>query len=480
MVKSKMIRSIAWKNVWRNPKRSLIVIAAVMLGTTAGVFTSGLMKGWVDQRIRAAIYTEVSHLRLNNPDFLNNEEIGNTIPEIGRLTDYLDKSPAVKAYSRHVKIMAMASTSRGNTALMLNGIDLKKEKQVSDLYKDMVDGAGSYFEDYGSFPIVISDKTAETLRVKSYVLNSDALDTLKKAGMPENTSSKLLSLDNLRFNNKTQIEKRLKKILTAKEISKYGAEIVKVSEHYRLRSKIVFTFTDKNGELLNQSFRVCGVFKSGNTMFDQINAFVLQKDLSGVAGLGADEFHEITLLLNDGVDIEGFQKDIRRAFPHISALTWKELAPDAGMMAEYMAFYYLIIMGFILFALAFGIVNTMQMAILERTKELGMLMAIGMNRKRVFNMIMLETIFLTMVGAVAGMLLGWLVVLITGHTGINFSSVAEGFESMGWAAKVYPDITASFFFGVTLMVVLTGILSSLFPARRALNMNPVDALRSDN
>ena len=107
-------------------------------------------------------------------------------------------------------------------------------------------------------------------------------------------------------------------------------------------------------------------------------------------------------------------------------------------MADYMTMYYFIIMGFILFALAFGIVNTMLMAILERTKELGMLMAIGMNRKRVFNMIMLETIFLTMVGAVAGMGLGWLLIAVTGHTGINFSSVGEGFEAFGWAAIVYP------------------------------------------
>ena len=77
------------------------------------------------------------------------------------------------------------------------------------------------------------------------------------------------------------------------------------------------------------------------------------------------------------------------------------------MMNDYMIMYYFIFIGIVMFALAFGIINTMMMTILERTKELGMLMAIGMNRRRVFSMIMLETIFLTMVGAVAGMLSGW-------------------------------------------------------------------------
>jgi len=475
-----MIRSIAWKNVWRNRKRSLIVIAAVMLGTTAGVFTSGLMKGWVDQRIRAAVFTEESHIKLHNPDFLNNEEIGNTIPNVDAVSGFLQKNPGVRAFSKHIKLMAMASTSRGNTALMVNGIDLGEEKQVSELYTQIVAGAGSYFDSPGTFPIVISDKTAEQLRVKNYLLNGVLLDSLKSAGVSEKVISKLLPMENVRYNTKNLIEKQIGKLLTRKEVSGYGGAIVKASEHYRLRSRIVFTFTDKKGELINQSFRVCGVFKTSNTMFDQMNAFVLQKDLAGIAGLNANEFHEITMLLNDGYKPEQVQQDIRRHFPEISALTWKELAPDAGLMADYMTMYYFIIMGFILFALAFGIVNTMLMAILERTKELGMLMAIGMNRKRVFNMIMLETIFLTMVGAVAGMGLGWLLIAVTGHTGINFSSVGEGFEAFGWAAIVYPAIDASFFFGVTLMVVITGILSSITPARKALKMNPVDALRSDN
>jgi ABC-type antimicrobial peptide transport system permease subunit len=119
-------------------------------------------------------------------------------------------------------------------------------------------------------------------------------------------------------------------------------------------------------------------------------------------------------------------------------------------------------------------------AILERTKELGMLMAIGMNKKRVFNMIMLETIFLTLVGAVIGMLVGWLLIEITHRTGLDFSSVGEGFEAMGWSAVIYPEITVSFFFIVTLLVIVTGILSSIFPARKALKLNPVEALRSDN
>jgi putative ABC transport system permease protein len=119
------------------------------------------------------------------------------------------------------------------------------------------------------------------------------------------------------------------------------------------------------------------------------------------------------------------------------------------------------------------------MTILERTRELGMLMAIGMNRRRVFSMIMLETIFLTMVGAIAGMLSGWAIVGALGKSGIHFSSWGEGFEAIGFAARVYPVITPSFFLIITGMVIFTAIISSVWPARKALKLIPVEALRKE-
>ena len=149
------------------------------------------------------------------------------------------------------------------------------------------------------------------------------------------------------------------------------------------------------------------------------------------------------------------------------------------MMNDFMIMYYFIFIGIVMFALAFGIINTMMMTILERTKELGMLMAIGMNRRRIFSMIMLETIFLTIVGAAAGMLAGWIIVKSLGKTGIHFSSWGEGFEAIGFAATVYPVITPSFFMIITVMVIVTAIISSVWPARKALKLDPAEAIRTE-
>ena len=119
------------------------------------------------------------------------------------------------------------------------------------------------------------------------------------------------------------------------------------------------------------------------------------------------------------------------------------------------------------------------MSVLERVKELGMLMAIGMNKRRVFSMIMLESVFLTLTGAAVGMIFSGTIVQILSKTGINFEMWSEGFEALGYAAVVYPRVSWINYLVITVLVIATGVISSIWPARKALNLNPVEALRTE-
>lgn len=474
-----MITSISWNNVWRNKSRSFVVIIAVTLGTVAGVFVAGLMNGWVAQRVNASIYTEVGELKIQNPDFLINEEAKFSIENYEDLTNYLDNSEAVKAYSMRSKIMAMATTARGSTGIMLKGIDIDKEKNVSDVYTNLMPNAGTFFESKSKLPpVVISNKTAELLRIKNFRITDKAIDSLKILEVSDDVISKLEPIKSKRFVTKKKFETAIKSILTEREIMKYGPALSTTAAYFQPRARITFSFTKTNGDIGYQTYQVCGVFKTSNSMFDQMSAFVKHTNLYPVTGLGENQFHEISIITTDGLEhIDNYKMQLTERFPEQSIMTWKELSPDAGMMSDFMQIFYYIVMGIIFFALAFGIINTMLMAILERTKELGMLMAIGMKKAQVFSMIMLETVFLTLTGSVLGMIVGGLLIKITSTTGLNFSSVAEGFEAIGFAAIVYPNIEISFFFGVIVMVIFVAILSSIIPARKALKLKPVEALR---
>jgi len=133
-------------------------------------------------------------------------------------------------------------------------------------------------------------------------------------------------------------------------------------------------------------------------------------------------------------------------------------------------------MGIILAALVFGIINTMLMAVLERMRELGMLMAIGMTKTRVFFMVIIETIYLSLVGAPLGLLVGYLTISYYTTTGVDLTEYSEGLEAFGYSSILYPYVDNNAYMIVTLGVMLMAVVASLYPARKAIKLNPVEAL----
>jgi len=474
-----MIWSIAWKNVWRNKKRSLVVIIAVTLGIIAGVLLIGIMEGWVKQRLKDAVYNEVSHIQIHNNEYIKNEEIGLTVRNLKNITQSIDSLKELSGWVKRTKLIAMANTPWANTGVILYGVDPEKERKITEICNRIVKNGGQYLNAQRPGDILISDKTAETLKLKQFIITGSTIETLKEENVPVAILTKLEGLKDRRFRSPKDFREALKKEFSKKELDRFGLLITDKALDYRIRNKIQIAISDKEGTPIQGIFRVCGIYKTTNTGFDQISVFVNADELAKL--YGGDEIltHEIAILLND-IDDAGIVKEkLSSVSGDNSVRTWKELAPDAAMMNDFIIMYYFIFIGIIMLALAFGIINTMLMAILERTRELGMLMAIGMNRRRIFKMIMLETIFLTVVGAVAGIFSGWAITETLRNTGIHFTGWGEGFEAIGFAAKVYPVVTLEFFVFTVIMVITTAIISSIWPARKALKLNPVEALRTE-
>jgi ABC-type antimicrobial peptide transport system permease subunit len=128
-------------------------------------------------------------------------------------------------------------------------------------------------------------------------------------------------------------------------------------------------------------------------------------------------------------------------------------------------------------ALLFGIVNTMLMAVLERTKEIGMLRSIGMHKKSVFRMIILETCLMSAIAGPIGLVLGYLTNLWLGTKGMDLSSYATALEQYGMDAIFYPSISNTTYPVLMMVVILTAFLGAIYPAIKAIQLNPLEAIR---
>ena len=245
----------------------------------------------------------------------------------------------------------------------------------------------------------------------------------------------------------------------------------------KVKSKIIITFQDYDGNLTGASFKVEGIFKTQNDMFDKQNVFVRKSDLDRILDMPANSAHEIAVLTASSVETYNVLPVIKQMFPNYLAEGWFDLSPYLEMSTSMTSYMLLIFMSIIMLALGFVIVNTMLMVVLERTRELGMIMAIGMNKKKVFTMIFYETSLLGFLGAMIGIAVSAMFVWHFGSAGLNISSFSEGFQAFGYNTVVHPMLDNKDYVEVIVMVFVTGLIASVFPTIRALKMKPVEAIR---
>ena len=406
-----MFISIAWKNIWRNKLRSLIILCAVVVGLFGGLFASALMNGMVVERINTAIDNESANIQIHHKEFQLNKELVDTISEVTAISQILDTASQVSGWSSRLKIIAMAASAATGTGVMINGVDPEKERQVTKIWKCINDSNGNWFADNKKNSIVIGAKLASKLKIK-------------------------------------------------------------------LRSKIVLTFQAADQNVVSSAFKVVGIYKTKNSPFDERTVFVNNADLRPIVGFTSGQSHEIAIALKDDKANSQVCSMLQKKFTNPVIQSWKELMPELGLLSDMMTQMLFVVMIIILLALCFGIINTMLMAVMERTREIGMLMAVGMNKMKVFQMIMLETVILALFGGFVGMTISGIIIHIYSKVGVNLTAFSKGFESVGFNAMIYPSLDTSFYIGLTILVIIAGIISSLIPARKALRLNPVEAIRT--
>lgn len=247
----------------------------------------------------------------------------------------------------------------------------------------------------------------------------------------------------------------------------------------KIGSKINVQMVDCNGDLSSKGYWVGGIYRTSNTTFDETTLFVLYNDLQDQLSIENNAAHEIAIVVKQGNEAALVKPSIQKIAGNNEVQTWKELSPEMSLLTDSMDQYMYIFILIILLGLCFGIINTMLMAVLERIKEIGMLMAVGMNNRKIFSMIILESVLLTLTGGLVGILIGSGITKIFETKPIDVSMFAQGLEKYGFASQVYTSLRTDTVITITILVIITGLLSAVYPARKALKLNPAEATRTD-
>jgi ABC-type lipoprotein release transport system permease subunit len=403
-----VILRIAWRNLWRNHRRSLIMLSAIALGVWGMIWMTALMRGMVDQMIDNSIKTLSGHIQLHAPGYRDDPSIEHLMPAVDRTAALktLLASDDVVAWSQRIRVPAVIRSEREVYAVTLVGIDPQRERDLSFIEQSISDG--EYLKSVDDKRLIVGKKMLERLETK-------------------------------------------------------------------LNRRVVLMSQDPDNNIAERGFRIGGVFDTDLQATETTYVFGGLETIRKMLNMGPG-ISEVSLLGHDYRDLDNLKDKTRSvAAPDVEVTTWAENDPYMGTMLNVMDGFILIWFSIIFLALSFGLINTLLMAVFERTREIGLVQALGMKSSNILLMVLVESIIMLIIGLVAGNLLTWLTILPV-QDGIDISGVAEGLEWAGMSSTLLPALIVKDVVLANSIVLVLGILASLIPAWRASRKVPIEAI----
>ena len=401
---------MAWRNIHRNLRRTLITLCALTFGLASVVvffgFTDGFHSQWVENTVKA--YN--GHIVIHSAGFRDDPKISNSIYDPWVVVDAALATDGISSYAMRVELSGLASTAENSAGVFIRGIDLEREKGVSSFDKRIQ--GGEYLEDGDKWGILLGTRLAKKLRAE-------------------------------------------------------------------LGDKVVLMIQAADGSIGAELFRLKGIFSMGSIDLDSNLAVISIKDAAELAVLGG-AVTTISLIADRPGSVLPAAKVLKgelvpRGF---EVLPWQEAMPALQEMIELdNAFMYVLLL-IVLVIVSLGILNTMLMSIMERTREFGIMMAMGTKPRQIILIVMIESFFLGLMGVCLGVAIG---------ISTNAAIAVNGLDLRRWAGAmelfaalepvIYPETDLYNVAWSSAAIFLTALIVSIYPAVKASRLKPVEAIR---
>ena len=406
--------TMAWRNIWRNPRRTILTILAIAFACLLLIFMLSLQIGTYEVMINASAKTLTGHAQVIREGYNRDHKIRQVVKSPGAVADILDRTPHVEAFTFRGNAFALLSSDSRTCAGMITGIDPDNEPRISSVPR--------------------------TIKQGRYLLPSDT---------------------------------------NACVIGSLLAGKLKIGEG----DELVVLGSAMDGSVAATVLRVAGIFSSG---MDDYDRSAIQVPLSHFQEVFAMEgaVHEIVITCDTLGNVGPVKKAVAAALPgqdsgsKLVCLSWDELNPGLVQSIQMDLGGGIIFYAILLVMVAFSIMNTFIMAVFERTRELGTLMAMGARPGRLSKMLILESAFLTLCGIFMGILAGSAITLWLGYTGIPLGGAEGMLRQFGIPGELKPQLTMATALAGPLIVFFITLLTAIYPAVKVYRINPVEAMRA--
>ncbi|TYP99003.1 ABC-type lipoprotein release transport system permease subunit [Tenacibaculum adriaticum] len=406
-----MLLKLAWLNIWRNKRRTLITATSVFFAVLLAIVFRSLTDGVYDNMIHNVVSYSSGYLQIHKKGYWDEQSIDNTFEEDEQLYQELLKNQKVTHIMPRLQTFALASYAEKTKGVLVLGIDPVKEKEVNNLHDKIIEG--EYIETINDNGVVLGEGLASQLKL-------NVNDTLVLLGQGYHASSAA---------GKFRV----------KGLIKLGA--------IELNNNVVYMPLQQSQYMHGADHRLTSV----SVMLDKAtNLKKLKQSLQGAINSDAYE-----------------------------VLSWKEMMPEMDQYIEADSTGHNIIIGILYFVISFGLFGTLLMMIFERKHELGILIAVGMKKRLLAFVLLLESIMISLIGCFAGVIGGMLTIKWFMVHPINLTGdLKKVYEEYGIEPIIYFSSHEKIFITQTLVVLILSTLLAFYPGYKVMRLKPVEAINS--
>lgn len=408
-----LLARIGWRNIWRQPRRTMITVGAMAIGVMFCLTMIALTDGIYSDLFDRIVTRSLGHAQVHHPEYPKKRAMWETVTDADELLAELEALPDVQHATARLFGYALLGFEDRSTGSQLIGVVPGSETAMTSLADRVVEG--SYLSDTPSRELVMGEGLARKLRLS------------------------------------------------------IGDEVVAVTQA-------------ADGSTGNDLYTVVGIFKTGSVILDRSASYTHMEDLRELLVLPG-QAHEIAL---QAASREVIDPMIAAAGPISEAhggqvRSWALVSPQLAQMMEMADASGIIMMVFIFSLAALGILNTMLMSVFERTKELGVIRALGLRPRQMVTLVMFESFALATVACLVGVPLGLAGDAYLVFHGLDMSGLMEGYSILGvnyeplWMGEFNADKVVQ----VVIGLFVISFMAAIWPAIRVARLKPVDAMRQE-